>query len=125
MRLFICQFCSNYSTNNFRRLCNHYAFVHPHNLIICNINSCKSKYNVVRSFVRHIKKNHRWFWDEHWNNSSQSAGGSESRDSDNDNDRDEDVFEPMFFDIPFENETGDTFAEVPVNTILRSYFPHF
>ena len=49
-----------------------------------------------------------------WNNSSQSAGGSESRDSDNDNDRDEDVFEPMF-----------TFAEVPVNTDFEELLSTF
>ena len=67
---FVCQVCTQFSTMNFRRLYGHLTSNHPGSEILCNVNSCKRKYVVVRSYIRHLKKHHFWFYEKHWCSSS-------------------------------------------------------
>ena len=67
---FVCQVCTQFLTMNFHRCCGYWTLNHPGSEILCNVNSCKRKYVVARSYIRHLKKHHFWFYEKHWCSSS-------------------------------------------------------
>ena len=78
---FICHVCKTYKTENFRILLNHLRYVHSADasfFVLCNINSCKSRFTSLRTYRRHIISKHKWFWQKNWGGKSDKISDEES-----------------------------------------------
>lgn len=61
-------FCSkcNFETRQYSKLISHYRFVHSHDrgfFLTCNTDGCQGQYSNIDSFLKHIKRKHKIFYD--------------------------------------------------------------
>lgn len=59
-----CTRCA-FECRTYKRLLLHYRFVHSHELgftITCGVNGCQRIYSVVKSLLKHMKRNHHLFY---------------------------------------------------------------
>ena len=60
---------------------NHLRYVHSADasfFVLCNINSCKSRFTSLRTYRRHIISKHKWFWQKNWGGKSDKISVEES-----------------------------------------------
>lgn len=76
--MFPCIKC-HFSSRRFRELLYHYRFIHCHEngfTLSCGVDGCQSKYKLVPSLEKHIKKKHPVFHSQHLSYSRQAQKDS-------------------------------------------------
>lgn len=66
--MFCCSRC-DYTGLHFSQLISHYRFVHSHEhgfFVTCAIEACENKYSNVDSYLKHVKRKHKIFYQENF-----------------------------------------------------------